>query len=308
MSAKQPISSSAQAMKSSFAMIAIPIIFVVSVLIYIFVLGSTANFEGGDPVKGHPLNTFGTIHKGGFIVPFLMTCLLTVIVVTIERFISLGKASGKGNVADFVVKIRSLVKNGEIEKGIKDLAIKARDGKLTIEDMTGGTFTIRSLVKNGENEKGIKECDAQAGVVANVTKAGLLKYIEMGKNNELDNEKKELGISKDIEEATQLEMPMLEKNLSILATLASISTLLGLVGTVLGMIRAFGALATTGTPDTAALATGISEALINTAFGIFASMLAIIFYNYFTSKIDSLTYGIDEAGFSIVQSFASKNH
>ena len=267
MSAKQPISSSAQAMKSSFAMIAIPIIFVVSVLIYIFVLGSTANFEGGDPVKGHPLNTFGTIHKGGFIVPFLMTCLLTVIVVTIERFISLGKASGKGNVADFVVKIRSLVKNGEIEKGIK-------------------------------------ECDAQAGVVANVTKAGLLKYIEMGKNNELDNEKKELGISKDIEEATQLEMPMLEKNLSILATLASISTLLG----VLGMIRAFGALATTGTPDTAALATGISEALINTAFGIFASMLAIIFYNYFTSKIDSLTYGIDEAGFSIVQSFASKNH
>ncbi|MBK6340314.1 MAG: MotA/TolQ/ExbB proton channel family protein [Bacteroidetes bacterium] len=271
MSAKQPISSSAQAMKSSFAMIAIPIIFVVSVLIYIFVLGSTANFEGGDPVKGHPLNTFGTIHKGGFIVPFLMTCLLTVIVVTIERFISLGKASGKGNVADFVVKIRSLVKNGEIEKGIK-------------------------------------ECDAQAGVVANVTKAGLLKYIEMGKNNELDNEKKELGISKDIEEATQLEMPMLEKNLSILATLASISTLLGLVGTVLGMIRAFGALATTGTPDTAALATGISEALINTAFGIFASMLAIIFYNYFTSKIDSLTYGIDEAGFSIVQSFASKNH
>ena len=103
-------------------------------------------------------------------------------------------------------------------------------------------------------------------------------------------------------------MPMLEKNLSILATLASISTLLGLVGTVLGMIRAFGALATTGTPDTAALATGISEALINTAFGIFASMLAIIFYNYFTSKIDSLTYGIDEAGFSIVQSFASKNH
>ena len=160
MSAKQPISSSAQAMKSSFAMIAIPIIFVVSVLIYIFVLGSTANFEGGDPVKGHPLNTFGTIHKGGFIVPFLMTCLLTVIVVTIERFISLGKASGKGNVADFVVKIRSLVKNGEIEKGIK-------------------------------------ECDAQAGVVANVTKAGLLKYIEMGKNNELDNEKKELGIAKD---------------------------------------------------------------------------------------------------------------
>lgn len=271
MTAKQPISSSAQAMKSSFAMIAIPIILVVSILIYMFILGSSSNFEGGDPIKGHPLNYFGTIHKGGFIVPILITCLLTVIVVTIERFISLAKASGKGNVADFVIKIRTLIKGGDINKAIN-------------------------------------ECDAQAGVVANVTKAGLLKYVEMEKNQTLDNEKKELGIAKDIEEATQLEMPMLEKNLSILATLASVSTLLGLVGTVLGMIRAFGALATTGTPDTSALATGISEALINTAFGIFSSMLAIIFYNYFTSKIDSLTYGIDEAGFSIVQSFTSKNH
>jgi biopolymer transport protein ExbB len=79
----------------------------------------------------------------------------------------------------------------------------------------------------------------------------------------------------------------------------------GLIGTVVGMIRAFGALAAAGTPDTAALATGISEALINTALGITGSAIAIIMYNYFSTKIDALTYSIDEAGFTIVQEFSA---
>jgi biopolymer transport protein ExbB len=106
---------------------------------------------------------------------------------------------------------------------------------------------------------------------------------------------------------TQLEMPMLEKNLVIIATIASIATLLGLLGTVLGMIKAFAALATAGAPDAVALANGISEALINTALGIGTSALAIILYNYFTSKIDALTYGIDEASYSIIQNFTTQS-
>jgi biopolymer transport protein ExbB len=69
------------------------------------------------------------------------------------------------------------------------------------------------------------------------------------------------------------------------------------------MIKAFAALATAGAPDASALANGISEALINTALGIASSAFAIISYNYFTSKIDTLTYSIDEMGFSISQSF-----
>jgi biopolymer transport protein ExbB len=82
---------------------------------------------------------------------------------------------------------------------------------------------------------------------------------------------------------------------------------MGLLGTVIGMIRAFKALAQAGAPDAIALSTGISEALINTALGIGTSAIAIIFYNYFTNKIDALTYGIDEAGYTIVQNFAAKN-
>jgi biopolymer transport protein ExbB len=96
---------------------------------------------------------------------------------------------------------------------------------------------------------------------------------------------------------------MLEKNLTILSTLVSLGTLAGLLGTVTGMIKAFGALASAGTPDQAMLANGISEALINTATGISTSALAIVTYNLFTSKIDTLTYSIDEAGNTIVNTY-----
>lgn len=96
---------------------------------------------------------------------------------------------------------------------------------------------------------------------------------------------------------------MLEKNLTILSTLVSLGTLLGLMGTVSGMIKAFAGLATSGTPDQAELANGISEALINTLTGITTSALAVVVYNYFTSKIDTLTYFIDEAGFTITQAY-----
>ena len=113
-------------------------------------------------------------------------------------------------------------------------------------------------------------------------------------------------LKKELEEATALELPMLGKNLSILSTSASIGTLIGLIGTVVGMIRAFAALAVAGQPDTAALATGISEALVNTMVGIISSTFAIILYNFFSTKIDALTYSMDEAGFSIMQTLKSK--
>ena len=122
------------------------------------------------------------------------------------------------------------------------------------------------------------------------------KYNAMSAMTGLEKDQKVLAIQKEIEEATSLELPMLEKNLVILATISSVATLMGLLGTVFGMIRAFSAIATAGAPDAVALSTGISEALINTALGISTSAIAIIAYNYFTTKIDGLTYGIDEAG------------
>ena len=255
---------------SIFASLSIVMCILVGTLLWKFVMGDPSNFEGGDAETGHPLpgNYFGMVYKGGYIVPVLMGLFLMVIVFSFERFFVISKATGKGNVDSFVKKIQAFISAGNIDSAIS-------------------------------------ECDKQEGSVANVIKSGLKKYKEMETEAKMDTEQKCLAIQKDIEEATALEMPMLEQNLTVIATLVSIGTLMGLLGTVTGMIKAFAALSTAGSPDQAALANGISEALINTATGIATSALAIVMYNVFTSKIDKLTYAIDEAGFSIVLTYAS---
>ncbi|MCX2741357.1 MotA/TolQ/ExbB proton channel family protein [Pontibacter anaerobius] len=259
------------AVGSLFATIVIPIALIACVLIYMFVLGNPANFEGNDPAN-HPLpgNYLGIVYKGGWVVPVLMSLNLMVFIFAIERALTIGKAKGTKSVADFVRNISA---------------------KLNQRDINGA----------------IAACDVQKGSVANVVKAGLLKYKEMQNEPELLKAEKVAAIQKEIEESTSLELPMLEKNLVVISTIASISTLVGLIGTVLGMIKAFSALATSGAPDSVALANGISEALINTALGITGSTIAIIAYNYFTSKIDELTYSIDEAGFSMVSTFTAQH-
>ena len=270
-----------------FAALVIPICLIIGAALFIFVLGKPSNFDIPEDVlknnsswslaffnddthafQPFPGNYGGMAFKGGVIVPILMGMFLMVWVFSIERFIVIGKATGKGALDTFVQKVQSLLSGGKIQEAIA-------------------------------------ECDKQEGSVANVIKSGLKKYGEVENDNRLDAEQSVVAIQKDIEEATALEMPMLEKNLTIVATLVSVGTLVGLLGTVTGMIKAFGGLANSGAPDQAALATGISEALINTATGIGTSTVALIMYNILTSKIDKLTYAIDEAGFSIIQTYAS---
>lgn len=267
---KSSSSSLGDSLKSTFTVGVILIEILIAFLVYYLVLGDASHFQGGDN-NGHPIpgDYFAIVYKGGYLVPVLISLLLMVITFGIERSITIGMASGKGSTQNFVRKIKNLVEANNVDQAIG-------------------------------------ECDKQKGSVANVVKAGLHKYSELTKNTAIEVDKRIQLIQKDIEETTQLEMPMLQKNLVILATIASIATLMGLLGTVLGMIKSFAALATAGAPDSVALANGISEALINTALGIGTSALAIILYNYFTSKIDALTYGIDEAGFSIVQNFTAQ--
>lgn len=135
--------------------------------------------------------------------------------------------------------------------------------------------------------------------MANVVSSTLRKYREMEQNNELSKDQKTLAIQKELEEATALELPMMQQNLPIIATITTLGTLMGLLGTVIGMIRSFAALSAGGGTDSVALSTGISEALINTAFGILTGALAVISYNYYTNKIDKLTYSLDEVGFPL---------
>jgi len=116
------------------------------------------------------------------------------------------------------------------------------------------------------------------------------------------------GVQHAIEEATALEMPILEKNLIAMSTIASIATMFGLLGTVIGMIRAFRALAQQGgAPDAIQLSIGISEALINTALGLFAAIVGIVAYTFFVNKVDNFTYMIDEASYDVVQTLTTRN-
>lgn len=261
-------SSLKEVLQSAFAGSVIVICFIVALLVYLKVFGNPINFEGNNP-NGHPLegNYLGIIYKGGPIVPVLITVNLVLLVFVFERLITLTRAKGRGRIAAFVRRIQGLLQENKIEETIV-------------------------------------ACDKQKGSLANVVRSGITRYHDLQVDKTLANDQKVLALQKDLEEATALELPMLSKNLVILSTIASISVLIGLIGTVLGMIRAFAALATAGSPDALALATGISEALINTAFGITGSTLAIIFYNYFSNRIDAMTYKIDEVNFSVTQTFA----
>ncbi len=250
------------------AFLVIVICAVLAVCLFLFVMGAESNFEGNDPVNGHPLNYWGTIYKGGIIVPILITLLFTVIVLSIERWFALSSAKGKGSVAKFVLD--------------------------TKQDLAAGRI-----------DAAMARCKKQRGSVAAVVHAVLVKYKEMDANTVLSKEQKLTILRNEVEEATALEMPSLQQNLPIVATLTTLGTLVGLLGTVLGMIKSFQALAQSGAPDATQLSTGISEALINTATGIATGALAVISYNFYTNKIDNLTYAIDEVGFSIVATFSA---
>jgi biopolymer transport protein ExbB len=244
--------------------------------IWRFILGAGSNFTVGSenggfwPDREGPKTALSKMYLGGVIVPILIGTLLTMLTFVVERFLTIKKASGTGNNSDFVRKVQFHLANKNVDAAIA-------------------------------------ECDKQKGSVGNVMKAGLHRYKAMISDNTLSTEQKVMAIQKEVEEATSLELPMLEKNLVFLSTIASIATLLGLLGTVLGMIRSFSALGEDSGGGAAAskLSVGISEALYNTALGIGTSAFAIMFYNIFTTKIDGITYGIDESGFTLTQSFAS---
>jgi biopolymer transport protein ExbB len=268
---------SVQAKKSSnlISWIAPIVCVIAGYCIWRFLMGADSGFKEPDPAGGFwpkhhgPKGDFNKIYEGGIIVPLLIGMLLMVIVFSIERLMTIRKALGNGSIADFIRRVQYHLANRNVDAALS-------------------------------------ECDKQRGSVANVMKAGLRRYKEMITEQGMNTDQKVLAIQKEVEEATALELPMLQKNLVFLSTITSVGTLVALLGTVIGMIRSFSALGEEGGGGNSnALALGISEALYNTALGIGTSAIALIMYNVFTTKIDSITYGIDESGFTLTQSFAS---
>lgn len=256
---------------SGLATVVIPASFLLSYLVYELVLGNPSNFEG-NVVGGQPLagNFYGIIYKGGFIVIVLVAFAIILVTFVVERLIVLTLAGGKGNVNEFIVEIREALDEGNLEKA-------------------------KAL------------CTQQKGTVANVIQSGLMAYEEVLRDGHMFKDQKIASIQKNIDQTANLELPVLENNLIIISTLSTIATLYGLLGTVTGIIKSFAALARVGAPDAVGLANGISEALTTTAIGIVIGSFAVIFYNFFSSKITAISHKIDEAEMIVVNAF-NKNH
>jgi len=243
---------------------------IIAYCFYFFVLGDPSHFQGGDR-NGHPADLMGTVYKGGFVVGLIITLLLSVIVLGVERFFAIKSASGKMNLAKFTSQVKDAIKAQDFGKA-KDL------------------------------------CAKMQGSVANVVLASINMYETVEKDDTLKKAQKISKIQQAHEEATQLEMPTLTMNLPMVATIVSLGTLTALFGTVLGMIGSFQALSAGGGADSMALSAGISEALVNTASGILTSWVATVVYNYFSNKIDKLTFALDEVGYTIAATYDSNHH
>ena len=262
-------SSGFQGVKNAFFIILV--CFVLAVLFFKYILGAPEHFVNGDPTQ--PVkdgNLMGTVYKGGVVVPVIITLLFSVIALSIERFFALRTAFGKSSLGKFVVSVKQAITAGDMAKA-------------------------QQL------------CDKQQGSVANVVGASIAAYKEMENTPNLKRAAKVSKIQQAHEEATQLEMPTLQMNMPIIATIVTLGTLTALFGTVVGMIRSFAALASGGGGDSLQLSEGISEALVNTASGILTSWVAVVSYNYYSNEIDKLTYALDEVGYTIAKTYEA-NH
>lgn len=202
------------------------------------------------------------VKAGGYVVIILMVLTMMDVTFIIERALTLRKAKGKRSQVQFLKDAMDAIRGNDLDKGI-------------------------SL------------CNAQRGTMANVLRAGLERFQTVSEEN-LTSDRQVAEVRRAFDEANALELPLLERNLIALQTIATIATLVGLFGTTLGMIRAFQAMAQEGAPDAIQLATGISEALINTAGGLAAAIMGIVAYNYFINKVDTFTYAVDEVSQEVV--------
>lgn len=250
------------------AIIILVFAFIVAYLFYELVLGNVNNFTDATREVPKQGNMLGTIYKGGFVVPIIFGLLFSVIALSVERIFGISACAGKGNVTKFVQNVKAAVKADDFSKA-------------------------QQL------------CDKQGGSIGNVVAATLKAYEEMEHANGMKKKEKIARIQQAHEEAIAVEMPTLTMNLPIIATIVTLGTLTGLLGTVVGMIKSFQALAQGGGGDSVELSAGISEALINTAFGIGTSWLAVVSYNFFTNRIDKIAFALDEIGYSIAQTYAA---
>jgi biopolymer transport protein ExbB len=149
---------------------------------------------------------------------------------------------------------------------------------------------VRNVLKRDNIVEALSICDATPGPVARLVKVAIL-------NRERGRE----GVRESLEEAGLMEVPRLEEKLNVLATLAQIAPLLGLLGTVLGFLQIFNALQIAGSQaNMYQLAEGVWKALISTAGGIAVAIPCYAGYNYLVGRVNSIVLDMEKAASEIV--------
>lgn len=153
---------------------------------------------------------------------------------------------------------------------------------------------LRTALMDGNIPQAIAVCDKHPGPVANIVKAGLIRA---------SRPKEEVELA--LQDASAHELAVLERGLPVLATVAMIAPLLGFLGTVTGMINSFEALASVGLNNPAAVAKGISEALITTAAGLIIAIPVQMAYNYFVTNVNGLVRNMESAANVVLEALSS---
>lgn len=154
---------------------------------------------------------------------------------------------------------------------------------------------IEQLLKENNSTKALSLCDTNPSSIARIFSVGIKHY---GKKREVIKER--------IEEVGRREASLLEKYVDALATIASVSTLLGLLGTIAGMIKIFSVISSQSVVNPSTLAGGISEALYTTAAGLTVAIPTLIFYRYVTSKSRALVLEMEECSTQVVELIKEK--
>jgi biopolymer transport protein ExbB len=149
---------------------------------------------------------------------------------------------------------------------------------------------IKNMIVKGQISEAIMICKKTPGPVAKITKAAIEKY-----------QKPRQEIKDAIESAGKLEIYHLEKNLGIIGTIAAIAPLLGFLGTVTGMIKAFMRIQMLGgNVDANVLAGGIWEALVTTAAGLAVGIPSLIFYNWLQGKVEQFVFEMEGSSNTLI--------
>jgi len=150
---------------------------------------------------------------------------------------------------------------------------------------------ITILLQRGHRNEALQECMVTRGPVARVLQAAL-EYADAD----------HASLKEITTDAALLELPKLERNLSLLSTLAYLTPLIGLLGTVLGLLDAFLAIsAHSGYATTAEIAKGVFESLLTTAAGLAVAIPAFLAYSYLSARVNDLIHDMERAGIEIVQ-------